>query len=501
MDSVSAGSGGGIHPGAPIIWPTIKPTTSSTESTTKSPTQSQSQSASQAQSAATARQSSSSSAATSSSSIASPSNPNLARTLSTQDISAQLMSVGLADTPENQQLASKMLEYGMELSNDNFSQVFKAMQNKGSNQNTQTAAFTALAKGMAASQPAVQSLEQFFSGNNNLSSQLNQLTQSMSDVSQAMSGKNLLNPGVMASLASVLSEFDQNIKKMKNTSDPSKTISFSKDQKSLLQGLLGDTNKTALLPAQRNALQKMLSGGFLSSEEMLSLQSMLSKEGMLSGEQAQMLNNILKEAGGFNLELSKNFLKDLTALKAFISGIQQQLAQSKNPAERENLMALLKELEASIGGVMDNFTAQAVLSKLSKYYDPNFPDKYSYWMIPNPFVDKKNIEILIKRDSSKKEAPINPAKTQLIMKIETENFGDVAVIVEISGKELWYLFNTESDDARKYIAANAAALREQMSNLDFQVKGFNSQVKKIEINKILSPTLDLDNLRRIKTEA
>ena len=194
-------------------------------------------------------------------------------------------------------------------------------------------------------------------------------------------------------------------------------------------------------------------------------------------------------------------LKDMAALKALVMGLQKQISATADPVEKKMLTAALKELEEGISGVMDNFTAQAVLSKLTKYIDPNFPDKYYYWMIPNPFMKDKNIEILVKRDTTKKEAPVNPSKTQVILKMDTEAMGEVAVIVEISGKDVWYLFNSTSDDARKYIAANSAMLREQMAGLDFNVKGVQSQVKKIEINKILSPTIDLDRLRRIRTEA
>jgi len=123
-------------------------------------------------------------------------------------------------------------------------------------------------------------------------------------------------------------------------------------------------------------------------------------------------------------------------------------------------------------------------------------------MIPNPFSDqKRDIEILVKRDPTKKDAPVNPEKTQIILKTDTDTMGEVAVIVRYQEKIIWYLFNTDNEDARKYIAANGAMLRDQMKVLDFNVQGLQSQIKKINISKILSPTLDLDGLRRVIAEA
>lgn len=695
MDSVNAGSGGGIHPGAPIIWPTIKPTTT-TESTTESQSQSQSSSSASSSSASASAASSSSSSASASSasaalsqaasaSAAAASSANMSRSLSTQDISTQLMSINMADTPENQALASKMLEYGLELSPENFTQLFQSLQSKTSNQTSQTAAFTALAKGVADNPAAMGALEQVFSGQNDLSDQLHQLQQGMAQTQAALKGQGSINPALANRLSSLLSEFDSRIKKMQNqestprTAMPSKTEmamlqnvmnskaqqlspgqqsvlsqvmnkqpmasgsdishlqslltngSLSKEEQSMLSQFLGASplkaapskadmamlqnimnTKSQQFPAEQRLalgqlmddhpnmsaqdamhLQSLLSGGALSKDEksmlsqlvargqasqmdqssqrtqdvkmlkslgssiqqqiektgdpsqkkilmstmaalqnvidiksqqmspgqqtvagqpmnkqsmmseaeMAQLQSLLSGN-VLSEEEKNVLSQLVSRGQVPRIEEGRQLLQDLNALKSLIEGVRQQISKSGSPEEKHELMQTLKELEAQMGEVIENVAGQSILSKLSKYDDPKLPDKYYYWMIPNPFSEKsKNIEILIKRDPTKKDAPVNPDKTQIIMKVETETFGDIAVIVEITGKDVWYLFNTPNEDARHYIAANAAMLRQQTSNLDFQVKGFQAQVKKIEINKILSPTLDLDHMKRIRTEA
>lgn len=497
MDVVNPGSGGGIHKGAPIIWPTIKPTTTeTTESTQQQQKQVQ-------QSSSTSASTPSSTAATQAlqQAASTTSASTVARSLSTQDISTQLMSINLADTPENLDLAAKMLEHGLELSEDNFNQLFSALKSQGSNKNLQSAAFAALAKGMASNPSVIKALESFFSGNNNMSSQLQQLQESMANASQVLNGsQSSLNSGIISNLTALLSEFDQSIKKMQNNNSLAGASSFSKEELAAIQKAISSGKAPA--GQEQAVLQNLLArSGALSKEEQAMLQGLLSREGSLSKEELQALQSMI-EKGSVGLNQSKVMLQDLNALKSFIRGIQQQLMNAQNPAERQKLLSVLKHLEGRIDEVMNNLSSQAILSTMSKHNDNSLPDKFFYWMIPNPFSEKeKNIEILIKRDTNKKGAPVNPDRTQIILKIETEELGEISVIVEISGKDIWYLFNTEEDGSRKYIAANAAMLREQMSVLDYKVQGFNTQIKKIEINKILSPTIDLDKMKRVSAEA
>jgi hypothetical protein len=241
--------------------------------------------------------------------------------------------------------------------------------------------------------------------------------------------------------------------------------------------------------------------GLLSSADLSILQEMLGT-GQLNDAQLFALQQLLMQLQNKPIEMPISWAQDFNAMQAFIKGIYKQLSNQKLDDNGRMLLESLKALEKSLAESVSNMTAQGILSKMSKYNDPALPDRYYYWMIPNPFSEKKrDIEILVKRDTNKDGAPINPNRTQIILKTETDTMGDVAVIVEISGKDVWYLFNTDNDDARKYIAANSAMLREQMKVLDFNVQGFQTQIKKVNINKILSPTLDLDRLRRVSAEA
>ncbi|MEI7942959.1 MAG: hypothetical protein WCH76_07350, partial [Candidatus Riflemargulisbacteria bacterium] len=666
-------------------------------------------------------------AAAASASSSSSSSSAVMRNLSAQDLSSQLATMGMADSADNQQLAMKMLEYGLELSPENFEQLFGALQSKGNNQSAQQAAFTALAKGVAGSQSAVNALDQFFSGQMSAAQQVENLTQQLSSVAKGLAqAPNALSPALNASLSSLLTEFDTRIKQMNNKDNllSKENIALSPSQKDQLSKLLNDVSGTQqsalnsalaknapLSKSQQETLQQMLSGsvgmteeqtkamqdlllsknvlpanmktsiaqmlqkdssldtpnreaatqlfssapklnveqrqsllqvmdsgsisqeqkmllgdilnsnysnnnlkaldkmvaeaplkmdqklalnnvlhslaspktdisisnasnmlpnmteesmnlmsqlvsanGGLPPEQLNSLMSVLSSlglmngahvnslEGLISGgglpaSQSDVLKMLLQQPGLLTssdisilqgilddgqltqeqlfslqqmlmqlqnkpMQMPMNMAQDLNALQSFIKGIYKQLSNQQLDEGGKNLVASLKSLEKSLMESISNMTAQGILSKMSKYNDPSLPDKYFYWMIPNPFTDKKNdIEILVKRDTTKDGSPVNPQRTQIILKTETESMGAVAVIVEISDKDIWYLFNTDNDDARQYIAANSAMLRDQMKVLDYNVQGFQTQIKKVNINKILSPTLDLDRLRRINAEA
>lgn len=715
MDNVGAGAGGGIHPGAPIIWPTIKPITTVTTETTET-TESTSSSSS----------SSSSSSATSTTSVATSSNA-IMRSLSAQDLSAQLVTMGMVDSTENQQLAMKMLEHGLELSPENFEQFFNAVQSKGNSQSVQQAAFTALAKGLATNQSAINALDQFFSGQMSAAQQIENLSQQLQNVAKSLDqSPNLLSQSLNSSLSSLVTEFDSRLKQMSNkdnllskenialstsqknslskltselsavqqsslNSALSKNAPLSQSQQEALQqilsGSIGMTEEqtkalqdlllskniipanmkdsishllqkdSTLMPAQKEALsslfssspqltseqrqllsqfqesdslspqQKMLlgdvmSGNFssanlsalddlisksslkmdqkislnsvlhslstpkinvnfssainslsdmsqenievlsqllssqvaLTSEQKNSLLSLFSGLGLLNGdhinnisqllagkefplsqqnilkmlleqpklltssdlsvlqeildsnrltsEQMFSLQQLLMQLQNKPMEMPISWAQDFNALQSLIKGIYKQLSNQTLDENGKQLLESLKSLEKVLMEHISNISAQGILSKLSKYNDPSLPDKYYYWLIPNPFTNqKKDIEILVKRDSTKEGAPVNPQKTQIILKTETESMGEVAVIVEISDKDVWYLFNTDNDDARQYIAANSAMLRDQMKVLDYNVQGFQTQIKRVNINKILSPTLDLDRLKRISAEA
>ena len=118
MSSINKGSGGGIHPGAPVIWPTTKEKTKQSESVQQSQSSEESQasttsistSSSAAQAASTAASSSAAQA------TAAQAQETTARPMSMSDVVEQLLKLNIPSTKENQQLASSMMQFGVELS-------------------------------------------------------------------------------------------------------------------------------------------------------------------------------------------------------------------------------------------------------------------------------------------------------------------------------------------------------------------------------------------------
>jgi hypothetical protein len=305
----------------------------------------------------------------------------------------------------------------------------------------------------------------------------------LQDIAELLAVSSNLGATEKKALASVLSELglmDSNHKQV--LSNFSQENNLSIEQKISLETLLNSPD--LLKTADLSALTDLMDSGLLDAEQLFSLKQLM----------MQMQNQ--------PTQMPINWVQDFSAMQSLIKGIYKQLSNQQLDEKGEQLLESLKQLDSSLTKMIANMTVQGVLSKASMYNDPSLPDKYYYWMIPNPFSEQqKDIEILVKRDSTKDGSPINPNKTQIILKTETDTMGDIAVVMDINEKELSYIFNADNESTRQYIAANSAILRSQMKVLDYDVKSFQSQIKKVNINKILSPTIDLDKLRRISAEA
>lgn len=426
-DSVGAGSGGGIHPGAPIIWPVSK----------------QSQQVQQAQQAQQAGQATSVPAqaaketsvteaiAQKAQTAQAASQPTVARALSKTDISTQLVQLGLSASKENVAVANNMLQHGLELSTDNFNNLFKMMKGKGAGSLTQKSAMIALTKGLEDQPGAVKSLETFFGKNPQISKQMQTMQTALASFRSAIfGGKNLLSPQLSSQLIQLVANMDDKFKKLLN----------------------GDTSKESI------------------TEQMM-------RDGSV---------------------------KDLGAFKSLLMGIAKKLNNVKNP----NMAKEAKQLGKSFLGMarhtdemLQNLTAQSILSKPGARQDVAMPDKFAYWQIPNALAETaSSIEILIKRDESKKNKEINPNKTQIIIKIETEELGEITIIIEIEDKKIWYVFNNDSEAVRSFINQNSVVLKERMGSLNWDVKGIQAVSRKVDLKKFLVPTINVDRLKRVSAE-
>ncbi len=431
MGGSQVGSGGGsaMHPGAPIIWPTLKsqstPQVTQTQNTEQAGSAASgvaAQNAAASKTALSPAQQASQQANTTSSS----GQGLVMRSLSAADISTQLMSLGFSNSPSNVGLATKMLEHGMELSHENFQTLNQALEGKNASATTLEAALMALSKGVASNPAAVNSLVDFMSSNKNISQLMTQLEQNSSNLSSFLANvKGMLNPGLMSALSSVLSTYQKEI----------------------------DKNKS------KNSINNMV----------------------------------------FN---RSSMLNDSIALKSLLAGIQQMLAKEPPGKDAAQLQNLMQQLQSSLDEMTNHLTAQSIISQGNTRTDSALSEKYAYWQIPNFFLNpQKSIEIMMRKEKIGKNEYFDPERTRLIIKLESEKLGEITIIIDVKEKEIHYEFNTENEDARQFIAANSVILRETMDKLDWKVKGFNTVLRKVELQKYILPKIDLDQLRRVRAEA
>lgn len=422
---IGGASGGGIHPGAPIIWPTSKKTASQSSTSSPQTTQSSASAASSAASAASAASSASAAAQAKPTAPAAPATP-AARPMAMADVVEQLFQLGIPNSSENKELASMMMQHGLELSGDNFSQLFKMLKGDKQNSTLESAVIT-LSKGLGASSKSVDVLSGFLSSNPQIAQQMQSVRQALMELQQKMSlGQNVLDPGLLNSLTSLLSNVDEELKKfLKREAD--------------------DTSQVG---------------------------------------RGEMLN-------------------DMKGLSQLLGGIEQKLAESGklNTPEGRELQRQLNALKEQLKGPIDNLTSQVILSKDADRNMTSVNDKFAYYQIPNPFGEKMtNAEIAIRKDPSKKKGDFDPQKTRLVIKVDTPDLGEIAIIVDVLDQKVWYIFNTEHEDVNHLIQKTQGDLLKRMESLNLRVSGFQAVKKKIDIRKFILPTINLDSIVRIRTE-
>ncbi len=239
-------AGGGIHPGAPIIWPTLKPTSSSTTTqTTQTDQTTTEQTAQTAQTASTASPQSATAAQTQSQTAALTSQ---ARALTLNDIKTHLQSMQVVDSEANVKLASLMLRFGIELSKENFMNALGMLEGTDRSLPTQEAALVLLSKGVNSSPEAVRSVATQLSESPSMSTQLSSIKQSLSQIASTLSqSPTTFSPQMLSQLSSLVGQFSAMVddlpKKYKLNANDSSAISReqlindARSMKSLIDGM------------------------------------------------------------------------------------------------------------------------------------------------------------------------------------------------------------------------------------------------------------------------
>ena len=206
MGDNMATSGGGLHPGRPVIWPTSKSTpTSSAPQTTAGSQTAQAAAQQAAKLAPTPAEISQAQAA-----AKLLSQGAVARQFSQADLRALLLSQNIPSNEANEKLATLMLRYGVEVSSANFTKL-NSMMGAAPDQTSADAAILLLMKGID-SPAAAKTLSKFLAENPQLASQLSALKGNIQDLQSALAmGKGIIGEQMLAQLAAILAQFSDEI--------------------------------------------------------------------------------------------------------------------------------------------------------------------------------------------------------------------------------------------------------------------------------------------------
>ncbi|MFA5879550.1 MAG: hypothetical protein WC860_05175 [Candidatus Margulisiibacteriota bacterium] len=413
----------------PVIWPSSKKQVKETQASEESQQASRQVTSAKSSPSSAAQEASKADTAQAAQAAAkepSPPPPST-RSMTMSDVVQYLLQAKIPNTEDNKFMASLMMQHGIELSGDNFSALFK-LSKGDKNANTLEAAVINLTKGIDTSK-GVDILGGFLKDNPQLQTQIVTANQALADLQRALSStQKLLDPGLMSGLISLLSNMDEEFKKL---------LKAAQEGKSTIPEL------------KRGAL-----------------------------------------------------VKDMNLLSQLLNGVEQKLAENNqlNTPEGKELQQKLLNLKSGINSLSENLIAQIILSEDSNRNVSSLNDKFLYWQLPNPFDKNNQIELAIRKDGSKENGAVNLSKTRILLKVDTPALGEITIIIDVLDQKIWYIFNTESDEVNGFIKKMHSDLLKQMEALNYRVSGFQAIKKKIDIKKIIVPTLSLDNLVRISTE-
>ena len=191
-------------------------------------------------------------------------------------------------------------------------------------------------------------------------------------------------------------------------------------------------------------------------------------------------------------------MQDLRYLQDFLKGINKKLSSSNNLIA-DNLKKIIKSVEKDSSAFHDVLLTQLILSK-SPSNQQIAEEFFHYWMIPNPMAKAlKDIEVMVSKDPKNKRK-VNPNNTTIVIKCETSDLGDLTIIIEINDKKMAYKIYSSNELTQKFVLDEVPELKKSMEELNYEVTQVQSLKKIINIEKLLLPTFNLNNMKRISTE-
>ncbi len=192
-------------------------------------------------------------------------------------------------------------------------------------------------------------------------------------------------------------------------------------------------------------------------------------------------------------------VNDLRSFKALLQGLpgKENLPDS---AEGQVIESNMRATENKLDQMIQGIISQALLSKQTQKNEVN----YLYYQIPNALTKPPTTaELIVKRDTSEGGKKIDPKNTEIIMSLETENLGRIAVKVTIKDKNVEFLFNTQNDAVKALVSGNREDLAKGLSQKDYNATKVQVNVNPsmCSIKPFLIPFLGIEDLMKIDVSA
>ena len=339
-----------------------------------------------------------------------------------------LFDLQLPPTKEYKDIITTMIKYGIPATSEGV-EIIDTLVKGRKKGNFLESAVVALSKGLSDSSKSVDLLSSFFSSQLQFSEQLSELKGRLLKFQSGLAKfQSLFETGLFTGLSSLVSDLDEELKKLTKKGD-SKDVKLSR----------------------------------------------FSREGLLS---------------------------DLKGMFGFLAGIGKKLEKQHGSTRLfQKFRTELQGVRKSLSNMINALATQIILSKPSQFHGL---DEYVFFQVPNPLSSdqsKKNINLLVKKNKKGKNSKVDSNKTRMIIKFETPELGEVAVVIDVSDKKLWYTFQTKEGETKQYIMSMQKDLVDRMAALNYNVQGIKTLLKKLDLKSLLLPTLDLDKLSRIQAEA
>ncbi len=208
-----------------------------------------------------------------------------------------------------------------------------------------------------------------------------------------------------------------------------------------------------------------------------------------------------KFSGSDNPTISRDgLIDDIRGLKALLSGIESKINSSGQDMDKgmDLMKTGISETVSKLGKLFNNLFSQVLLSQKSSQETLGKQD-YLYYQVPNGMTTPPtSVDIMIKQDGSKK-ATIDPRNTKIVIGLETEALGKIAVALTVKNKNVKFMFNTQLDETKKLVDQESKSLRGKMYNKGYNVESIQSKTNPsmCTIKPYLIPDFDLDSLFRI----